>query len=48
MIPIGIYVSKLTDSNVDMLDINKRSVELTRKNAELNRVSVNVFESDIL
>ena len=45
--PIGIYVSKLTNSNVDMLDINKRSIELTKKNAELNKVSVNVFESDI-
>ena len=45
--PIGIYVSKLTNSNVDMLDINKRSVELSKRNAELNKVSVNVFESDI-
>lgn len=45
--PIGIYVAKLTNSSVDMLDINKRSIELTRKNAELNKVSVNVFESNI-
>lgn len=45
--PIGIYVSRLTNSNVDMLDINKRSVELSKKNAELNEVSVNIFESDI-
>lgn len=45
--PIGIYVSRLTNSNVDMLDINKRSVELSKRNAELNKVNVNIFESDI-
>lgn len=45
--PIGIYVSKLTNLKVDMLDINKRSIDLSNKNAELNKVSVNVFESNI-
>lgn len=30
-----------------MLDINERSVDLAKKNAELNKVTVNVFKSDI-
>mgnify|MGYP003310298762 FL=1 len=45
--PIGIYVAKNTDSYVDMVDINKRSLNLACKNAILNKVEVNVFESDI-
>lgn len=45
--PIGIYISSLTNAKVDMLDINKRSVELSKKNALLNKVDVNVFESNI-
>lgn len=45
--PIGIYIKKTNDVEVDMIDINKRSVNLALKNAELNKVEVNVFESDI-
>lgn len=45
--PIGIFLAKTTNLNVDMIDINKRSVSLARKNASLNNVIVNVFESDI-
>lgn len=45
--PIGIYVAKNTDALVDMIDINERSLRLARKNAELNGVFVNVFESNI-
>ena len=45
--PIGIFLAKTTDLNVDMIDINKRSVLLARKNASFNNVIVNVFESDI-
>ena len=45
--PIGIYVSKTTNSNVDMVDINLRSINLAKKNVELNNVKANVFESDI-
>lgn len=45
--PIGIYIKKTNDCNVDMADINKRSLNLALKNAELNNVEVNVFESDI-
>lgn len=45
--PIGIYIKKTNDVEVDMIDVNKRSVSLALKNAELNKVEVNVFESDI-
>lgn len=45
--PIGIYLQKITNANIDMIDINKRAVNLAKKNAELNKVKVNVFESNI-
>ena len=45
--PIGIYLKKVYDCNVDMLDINERSINLAVKNAELNKVDVNIFKSDI-
>lgn len=45
--PIGIYIKKTNDVLVDMVDINKRSVNLAKKNALLNKVEVNIFESDI-
>ncbi|MBR1718034.1 MAG: class I SAM-dependent methyltransferase [Bacilli bacterium] len=45
--PIGIYIKKTTNASVTMLDINKRSVDLARKNAELNNVDVNVIESNM-
>lgn len=45
--PIGIYVKFNTDANVDMLDINERALKLARANAEINKVNVNVFESDL-
>ena len=45
--PIGIYIKKTNDVLVDMVDINKRSINLAKKNALLNKVEVNVFESDI-
>lgn len=45
--PIGIYLSKVTKADVDMIDINRRAVSLAKKNAELNQVKVNIFESDI-
>lgn len=44
--PIGIYIKKTTSANVTMLDINKRSVELAKKNAVLNGVDVSVLESN--
>ena len=45
--PIGIYVAKIFKTNVDMVDINKRSLDLSLKNAKLNEVKVNIFESDL-
>ena len=45
--PIGIYIKSNTDANVDMIDVNVRALNLARKNADINRVSVNIFESNI-
>lgn len=45
--PIGIYLKKNYDCEVDMLDINERSVSLAKKNADLNNAEVNIFLSDI-
>ena len=45
--PIGIYISSNTNSDVDMVDINERALNLARVNAKLNNVNVNIFESDI-
>lgn len=45
--PIGIYIKSNTNANVDMVDINDRALNLARKNACINNVEVNVFESDI-
>lgn len=43
---IGIYLKKVFDVNVDMVDINLRSLSLAKQNAELNKVEVNIFESN--
>ena len=45
--PIGIYIKKNTNSNVTMIDINKRSVDLAIKNAKLNNVDVDVKLSNL-
>lgn len=45
--PIGIYIAKSLNIIVDMIDVNKRAIELAKKNAILNNVNVNVFESNI-
>ena len=44
--PIGIFLKKTTDCNVDMCDINERAVYLAKKNSINNNVDVNVFVSD--
>ena len=44
--PIGIYIAKNTEATVHMVDVNRRSLELARKNAELNKISVNIYESN--
>ncbi|MCK5761693.1 MAG: class I SAM-dependent methyltransferase [Candidatus Izimaplasma sp.] len=43
---IGIYLNKAFDLSVDMVDINKRAVNLTESNIELNNVKANVFLSN--
>ena len=45
--PIGIYLKKTFNCDVDMIDINERSIGLAIKNASLNNVDVNIFKSDI-
>lgn len=45
--PIGIFIATNTTSNVDMIDVNERALNLARKNASINGANVNVFESDI-
>ena len=44
--PIGIILKKNTNSNIDMIDINERAINLARKNAKINGVNVNIFSSD--
>lgn len=45
--PIGIFVKKNTNSEVEMIDINQRCLTLAKKNAEKNKVSVTVYESNL-
>ncbi len=45
--PIGIYLAKTTNFQIDMLDINQRAIMLAQKNADLNKVKVNIFESNL-
>ena len=45
--PIGIYIKSNTSANVDMIDVNLRALNLAKVNASLNKVDVNIFESDI-
>ena len=44
---IGITLKKILDTNVTMIDINKRALHLAKKNADKNKVTVNIIESDI-
>lgn len=44
--PIGIFLKKASNVNVDMLDINERALNLALENAKLNEVEVNAFISN--
>ncbi len=44
---IGISLSKLLNTHVDMVDINKRAVHLCKMNIEINKVDALVKESNI-
>ncbi len=43
---IGIYLNIAHSMKVDMVDINKRAVELSKSNVVLNEAVANVFSSD--
>ena len=43
---IGIIISKVTNSFVDMIDVNERSVHLTKMNIKKNKINGNAFISD--
>ena len=45
--PIGIYIKKTYETEVDAVDINERALNLAKKNAELNKTNINIFESNI-
>lgn len=45
--PIGIYIASMTNAHVHMIDINRRSLKLARKNVNLNHVNVTIYESNI-
>ena len=45
--PIGIYIKKVYNADVDMVDINDRAISLSKKNIKLNKVNCNIFHSDI-
>jgi 16S rRNA (guanine1207-N2)-methyltransferase len=44
--PIGIFLAK-HKLDVDMIDVNLRALELSRKNADLNSVKAHIFASDL-
>lgn len=45
--PIGIYVAANTSTDVDMIDVNERSLALAKENALLNEVNTHIFKSDV-
>lgn len=44
--PIGIYLALNTKANIEMVDVNLRALSLAQKNAKLNKVKVDIYESD--
>lgn len=44
---MGITISKILNCHVDMIDINKRALHLSRKNVLKNQVDAEVIESNI-
>lgn len=43
---VGVYLNKVFNLEVDMVDINKRAIELSTENVMLNEATANVFQSD--
>ena len=44
--PIGIVLKKMKDVNVTMCDVNNRAIHLSKMNAKINQVEVNIINSD--
>ncbi len=44
---IGIYLSKVFNVSVDMIDVNRRALHLAKMNAKENKVTCHIFESDV-
>lgn len=44
--PIGIVLKKIKNVNVDMIDVNRRAVHLSKMNAKKNNVNTNIFYSN--
>lgn len=44
---IGITLSKIMESSVDMIDVNKRAIHLSNMNIKNNGANAVVFESDV-
>lgn len=44
--PIGLYLASATDCQIDMCDVNRRALHLSKMNAKANKLSVSIFESD--
>tara|TARA_B100001248_G_scaffold219983_1_gene175659 strand:- start:1490 stop:2158 length:669 start_codon:yes stop_codon:yes gene_type:complete len=45
--PLAIYFAKNGASSVDAIDIYDEHLKFAKKNAELNNIEVNIFESDL-
>lgn len=45
--PIGIFIAANTSTDVDMIDVNERSLALAKENALLNEVNTHIFKSDV-
>jgi 16S rRNA (guanine1207-N2)-methyltransferase len=48
--PIGLSIAKsFIERTIHMIDVNERAIELSKENAELNRIkNVEIYESDLL
>lgn len=44
---LGVSIAKITGSEVDMVDVNKRAIHLTKRNIEVNKIDANAFISDV-
>lgn len=45
--PIGIYLKKTFNCDVDAVDVSVRALNLAKQNAKLNKTNINIFESNI-